>query len=160
MSGVQDWFSVAQAAAPLVAAIAAFAAWQAAAAAERSVRSQAVTRIMQLYASDAMLDGILAMTRFRDQHGENFADIFRLLREANDRSIAAVDYGRRRFSEYFSVLATLWELGLISERDVRQIVRPAQRAIYKEMVEPLERQVLSGEPDGPHKQLLAVLGLE
>ena len=124
------------------------------------MRSQAVTRIMELYASDAMLDGILAMTRFRNQHGQNFADMFRLLREANDRSIAAVDYGRRRFGEYFNVLATLWELGLISERDVRQIVWPAQRALYKETVEPLERQILAGEPDGPHKRLLGVLGLE
>src|SRR5262245_25147928 len=157
---MEEWVTVTQAVAPLLAAIAAVAAWRAAAATERSVRSQAVTRIMELYASDAMLDGILAMTRFRDQHGQNFADIFRLLREANDRSIAAVERGLRRFTDFFNLLATLSELGLISDRDVRQIVPPAQRAVYKETVEPLERQVLTGEPDAPHKRLLIVLGLE
>jgi hypothetical protein len=124
--------------AAVAAVFAAAAAWRAARATRQTTQAQLLSSLLDDYAGDEMLKAMVTLRRWKQDHGDQFADEFRSLRQKNYSEVEKVDHARRRVSHYFQKIHTLHTAGLMDEHLVRKAATEGQVKFFREVVEPLE----------------------
>jgi DNA-binding transcriptional ArsR family regulator len=122
----------------LFAATSAFFAWRSANETRKATHAQLLSALLDAYAEDKMLEAMLTLRQWKQQHGNQFADQFRTLRQTNYSQVIDLDRARRRVSHHFSKICTLHKAGLCDEELVRRVATEGQVQFYRELIEPLE----------------------
>lgn len=104
----------------------------------KATQASLIADIMYYYSSSEMLDAMLLLDGFKDQHKENYADEFRNLRKSDYNSIRTIDHARRRVSHFFTKIHVLKKLDFLDDDVVKEIATKGQVEYLRTVVEPLE----------------------
>lgn len=129
----------------LILFVTAIATWLSAGAAKKAAKetqkattASLIASLVDDYSSTEMLDSMLELSSFSNQHGDNFGDEFRSLRISNYNSIRIVDRSRRRVSHFFHKIHILQKLGYLDQNSVKEVATREQIQFFRQVVEPLE----------------------
>jgi hypothetical protein len=115
---------------------------------------QVLIDVMRDYRSGEMLHAINSLWRLRNEHGDQFVQVYleqwqrdneRIARLPDEQQLAAVQatlhYRRRTVKEFFNLLAGLYELGVFPREILYTYWSDAELRIIPEILIPLETAV-------------------
>lgn len=103
-------------------------------------------QIMGEYSSSEMLEGMLRLRTWTEQHGSDSAKIFGELRGSRYDEVKQIDEDRRRYSHYFHRIARLLQVGVVNEDFVKKVLLSSQVDFLLDVVEPLEKALTYYDP--------------
>jgi len=142
---------------------------KAASATQKSVRVSLLTHLAQVYSSDPMLEGVLALWHWKvtwEKKDKDFAEQFEQLRKSRDRyekddeNVKSVDQGRRKFVHHMHEIKRLIDWGIIDEEEVRFLISKEKVETLITICEPLERAINRNYDMGTYDYFREYLGHE
>lgn len=104
-----------------------------------SLQAQILTKLLDDYFSQTMLNNMLLLKEFQRKHREGFDRAFGLSRVRSYDLVKDVDIARRCFKSYFYELFFLLETKVVTSSFVKKLVTPGAIAFLLEVIEPLEK---------------------
>jgi hypothetical protein len=147
----------------LASAIAAFlsarASREAATETRLAARATLTNAILDSYGSPEVLGAVISLRAWVSKHGTRSPEEFRRLRVDDYELIRDLDQARRRVSQLFKRIYTLYTLGFLDESAVRAVVSRGQVAFFREVVEPLEAAIATDYDRASFDGLGALYGI-
>jgi len=104
----------------------------------RSTQAQLLSGLLDDYASQDMQDAINLLRRWREKHGETFAQDFGKLHGRPVRIGRALDHARRRVAHYFEKVCELYNRHFIDADVLEAAAGRDQAGIHLDLIEPME----------------------
>jgi len=140
---MEDWTWLILSIGVSVAAVAAFFAWRSAKATEKTGLAQILMQITDAYSSDVMLEGMIRLRKWQENHPTDFATKFAEMRNNKDEyaKIEQEDKARRRYAHHFYKIWLLSDRKLVTKDFVKKVAPHGQVDFLLEIIEPLEKAI-------------------
>jgi hypothetical protein len=122
----------------LAACVAALGSHRAAKHARRYTLAQLMHALLDMSASNALLDAELRLRRWSAEQGQHFAETFAQLRREDYAQVQGADQARRQLVHYVTTIYILWHMHVIDTTVVQLLLSRDQVMFLREVVEPLE----------------------
>jgi hypothetical protein len=132
----------------VVACVSAFFSWRSTKSAAKAAQATLYVKLQEQYESDQMLQDLRKLGEWRDEQGADFASKWKEQWGSDPKTppdehtkAGAVDKSRRHVSDFFSRIADLYKLRLLSKRLASHFANYSGANLWFDVVEPLEEKL-------------------
>ena len=97
-----------------------------------------MSELLDEFNSDEMLNAMVCLRLFKDEHGNEFANKFALKRRGSWDNIRKLDGDRRKVKKFFQKIYKLWKINILGNDFVKGVITYDQLRFCFDVVIPLE----------------------